>query len=435
MRKALSAPGLLSCIRGAFQQIPETCAGTPTYSLVNVLMSVMAMFGLKCGSMLRFDEERTKPAFQRNLLNLYGVPAAPCDTQIRARLDPIDPDYFRPVFKEVHHTLQQQGALRDFAFMDGYYLLAIDGTGTFSSKAIHCDCCGEKHKTGLETEYYHQVLSAKIVHPDQSIVLPLAVEPIVREDGATKNDCERNAAKRLLRKIKADYPQMKFVVLADGLGGNGPHVELLMELEYSLIIVVKQDDHKALFQFVQKQMIAGKTEEFEIKSSDGTVRGYRFFNGAPLNKSYPHILVNYLDYWCVTPDGKEQNWIWITTIPLDKETAPQVAKGGLARWKIENEGFNTLKNHGYNLEHNYGHGKQYLATVFIYLIMLSFLVDQVEELSCAMFKAAREQFKSRTSLWDKIRGLFFSCLIESWDVLWRVIIDNLPGRFAGFDTS
>ena len=36
-----------------------------------------------------------------------------------------------------------------------------------------------------------------------------------------------------------------------------------------------------------------------------------------------------------------------------------------ARWKIENETFNTLKNQGYHFEHNYGHGEQHLSVVFV----------------------------------------------------------------------
>jgi hypothetical protein len=161
----------------------------------------------------------------------------------------------------------------------------------------------------------------------------------------------------------------------------------------------------------------------------------RFINGVPLNETYPDILVNYLDFWEAGKDGEEKNWIWITCIPLNRETVVPIEKGGRNRWKIENEAFNTLKNQGYNLEHNYGHGKQYLSTVFAFLMILMFLIEQVQELSCAMFKAARQRFKSRTSLWEKIRGLFFNCLIDGWERVWRVIIMEVPAQFAGFDTS
>ncbi len=57
---------------------------------------------------------------------------------------------------------------------------------------------------------------------------------------------------------------------------------------------------------------------------------------------------------------------------------------GRCRWKVENETFNTLKNQGYNLEHHYGHGKQHLASVLGMLMILMFLVDQIQETSCSL---------------------------------------------------
>jgi hypothetical protein len=50
-----------------------------------------------------------------------------------------------------------------------------------------------------------------------------------------------------------------------------------------------------------------------------------------------------------------------------------------ARWKIENETFNTLKNQGYNFEHNYGHGYRNLASVLAVMMILAFLIDQIQQ--------------------------------------------------------
>jgi hypothetical protein len=56
------------------------------------------------------------------------------------------------------------------------------------------------------------------------------------------------------------------------------------------------------------------------------------------------------------------------------------------------------------------------------LMMLAFFVDQVQELSCNLFKKAREKFKSRTSLWEKIRSMFNELFINSWDDLLNGIV-------------
>ena len=110
-------------------------------------------------------------------------------------------------------------------------------------------------------------------------------------------------------------------------------------------------------------------------------------------------------------------------------------RGGRGRWKIENETFNTLKNQGYQLEHNYGHGQKHLATVFGLLMVLAFFVDQVQELCCSLFQAARQQFHSRTSLWDKLRGLFKEYFVVSWETVWLAIIYGHKGGVLQPDTS
>jgi hypothetical protein len=110
-------------------------------------------------------------------------------------------------------------------------------------------------------------------------------------------------------------------------------------------------------------------------------------------------------------------------------------RGGRARWKIENETFNTLKTQGYELEHNYGHGQQYLATVFATLTWLSFLVDQAQELGCRLFQAARAHFHSRTSLWERLRVLFTGFYIADWKTLWEAIAAGHAPTALAPDTS
>jgi len=68
--------------------------------------------------------------------------------------------------------------------------------------------------------YYHQMLGAALIHPDRREVIPLMPEPIVKHDGTEKNDCERNAAKRFIAKLRQDHPHLKFIVTEDGLSSN-----------------------------------------------------------------------------------------------------------------------------------------------------------------------------------------------------------------------
>ena len=129
-------------------------------------------------------------------------------------------------------NLQRGKALEPYVFHDGCYLVSMDGTGYFSSKKIHCKSCLQKKnsKTG-EITYHHQMLGAVVVHPGHKQVIPLAPEPIIKQDGDNKNDCERNAGKRLLQKIRNEHPNLKLIVVEDGLASNSPHILQLKSLD------------------------------------------------------------------------------------------------------------------------------------------------------------------------------------------------------------
>src|SRR5262249_44477123 len=92
---------------------------------------------------------------------------------------------------------------------------------------------------------------------------------------------------------------------------------------------------------------------------------------------------------------------------VSKRNVYHLMRGGRARWKIENETFNTLKNQGYNFEHNYGHGTQNLSVVFATLMRLAFLVDQTQQLCCALFQAVWAKLGSKRMLWERMRALLY----------------------------
>ena len=184
-RKYLSADALFHLVRSGFATIPEPRAEDGDISLTDTLMSAFAMFSLKAPSLLAFDKERT----EGNLHAIYGIQHAPCDTYMRERLDPVSPKELRPLCKGVFRQLQRGKALEPMVFLDGHYLLALDGTEYFSSQTIHCASCLQKvHRNGAIT-YFHQRLGAAIIHPDLRAVIPLMPEPIVKSDGMDKNDC------------------------------------------------------------------------------------------------------------------------------------------------------------------------------------------------------------------------------------------------------
>ena len=114
---------------------------------------------------------------------------------------------------------------------------------------------------------------------------------------------------------------------------------------------------------------------------------------------------------------------WITDIHLTENNIIDVVKGARCRWHIENETFNTLKNQGYNFEHNFGHGKQNLSAVMAYLMMIAFAIDQTQELTSKYFELALQKEQRKSYLWRRIKGLFLNFFIDSWEHLYRAIIE------------
>ena len=357
---------------------------------------------------------------------------------MREILDPLKPEDLRALFVDVCRQLQRGKALEPFAFYQGCYLLSLDGTGYFSSQAVHCDSCLEKvnKKTG-EVTYHHQMLGAVLVHPDHREVIPLAPEPIQKQDGATKNDCERNAAKRLLRHVRKEHPRLKLIVMEDGLASNAPHIRELMNHNMHYILGVKSGDHQFLFDHVDAAFQEDRLTTILWKEGDICCE-VAFMNGVPLNDSNQDLLVNFLDYTEYDLDGNRVKYFsWITDLRITQGNARWLVRGGRSRWKIENETFNTLKNQGYHFEHNYGHGDQNLSVVFAMLMMLAFLVDQVQQLCCPLFRAVWKKAGSKRALWEKIRSHYWHFTFQSMRHLHEVILYDLAKELPApaFDTS
>jgi hypothetical protein len=419
VRKFLCADALISAVYHLFRLIPDPrkLPSTAPISFTDVLMSGLAVFGLKFPSLLQYDQNRK--TLDDNLRKLYHINRPPSDTYLRERLDELDPIFVRPAFRKIFAELQRGKCLEEFEFLEGHYLLSMDGTGEFSSSKVCCQqCCKKEHKDGSIT-YYHQMLGACIVHPDRSNVIPLCPETIQNGDGSGKNDCERNATKRFIENFKREHPHLKVIILGDGIASNAPYIRLLEEHKMKYLLGAKPGDHQFLFDTVDA---SEETQYYEILDEKGFLHQFRYLNDIALNKSNSNVRVNFLEYMQTDPKGKEIVFSWVTNIRITATNVFALMKGGRARWKIENETFNTLKNLGYNLEHNYGHGQKYLSTILCLLMLLAFLIDQVQGMACSLFQAVKKRAGSFRVLWEDTRALFKFAELASWEYLYRFMM-------------
>jgi len=409
-RKDLNADTLFSSIRSSFESLEDHRSEKAQIHLADAYMSAFALFSLKDPSLLAFEARQP----DTNLKTIYKVNKVPCDTQMRKILDEQDPASIEPLFSDVFRQLQRGKCLEKMVYMDDYYLFSIDGTGYFSSNKINCKSCCTKtsSKTG-EVTYYHQMLSGAIVHPDFKEVIPFAPEPIIKQDGEAKNDIERNASKRFLEKLRKTHPHLRLIVVEDSLHSNAPHIRELEKHNLRYIIGAKKGDHAFLFNYIESAVKDKLTTEIKLEK-DGVTRQFRFKNNVPLNESNKDQLVNFVEYWETTPK-KALHFSWVTNIKVTKENVFDIMRGGRARWRIENETFNTLKNQGYHFEHNFGHGYKNLSVVFAMLMMLAFLVDQVQQIASRLFNEVWKKLGTKRRMWEDIRSLFIGYIFNSME--------------------
>jgi hypothetical protein len=433
-KKQLSAKGLLQKVRSIFAKIPEPPKDNrglkSKIPLADCLMSGLALFGLKFPSLLQFEESSNDAAVKHNLNTLYHVEKAPCDTYLRERLDLVDPQLLRPAFTGLFSLIQRGKVIEDYKFLNDYVLVPCDGTQLFSSEQVHCKNCCEKHHRDGRVTYHHNMLAGILVHPDQKEVFPFCPEPIFKADGSTKNDCEQNATRRFLEHFSREHPRLKVIFTMDALSSKAPYIRPISAMGAHFIIGITPEGNPSLFQWLK----GIKLETLKVATKKEVLE-FQFYNQIPLNDSNHDLQVNFIDCTVKNLKGKiTGHFSWITDISVTKENVHQLSRAGRARWKIENETFNTLKNQGYNFEHNYGHGNQHLSHVFGMLMFLAFFIDQVQQRCCGLFQAAVKKAGSRGRFWRRQQSIFTELFIASWEDLFRWMVDRKQGKVT-LDTS
>jgi len=207
------------------------------------------------------------------------------------------------------------------------------------------------------------------------------------------------------------------MIVEDALAANAPHIKLIENLSMKYIIGVKPKDHEYLFDWVKHS----DKSKFEYTDKKGFHHKFVFINNVPLNYANDDLKVNFLEYWETDLKGRKKHFTWITNVKISINNVSRLMKGGRARWRIENETFNTLKNQGYNFEHNFGHGKENLCSVMGLIMMLAFLVDQTQLLCCRLFQHAKTTKRTFYSLWNTMRALFTFFNIRSWEIFFSCI--------------
>jgi hypothetical protein len=427
-KKHLGFKALRKTISQRLRQIQDPRTGRVDYTLHDCFMSGFAMMFFQDPSLLQFQQRLQKRFNRNNLKNFFHITDIPKDSQLRKVLDDADNGHVYELFADLVRCLQRGKHLELFRFRDDRYLLSVDGSAYFSSDTIHCPGCLTKTSAKGYVRYEHQILQAVIVCPGIREVIPLAPEPIANSDGVQKQDCEINAAKRLIGKVRRTHPKLKLTVTGDSLYSKQPFIDHLKAAGMSFILVAKPDDHKILFQEFADQKKLHAASTYSFTDPKGRRHLYEWLPQTPLNGTKDADAVNFLQYSLFVGAKRTYHNSWVTDIEITTDNVIDLVKAGRTRWKVENECFNTLKNQGYHIEHNFGHGQNNLSMTFFLLNLLAFFVHQILQLTDRLYQQCRSGFTSRIEFWNQLRCTIRIMIFADFEHLLAFIIDPPESR-------
>ncbi|MCL5996569.1 MAG: ISNCY family transposase [Chloroflexi bacterium] len=352
---------LLGILNRTLTRLPDQRTGQNSqYSLQDAALSAFAVFFTQSPSFLAYQREMQARQGRNNAAGLFGVERIPSDAQIRNLLDPLSAGEWRAPFWDLLAHLVHRGVLAEHDYaLSGLgaprWLCALDGTQYFHSTEIHCPNCSVSLRDGV-AHYAHSVLIPALVRPGRAEVLVLEPEFILPQDGAEKQDCERNAARRWIERNAEALAGHHTTILADDLHCTQPFCDLLVSQHLDFILTCKPDSHPTLYAEVERlRHVPGGMTQLEERAWTGRVHErwvYRYVHQVPLC-AQPHALAV---TWCeLTRTVEETGAVlyhnaFATNLSVTDRTIRPLVAAGRARWKIENEHHNVLKHQGYHLK-------------------------------------------------------------------------------------
>ena len=287
-----------------------------------------------------------------------GLMEMPHADTLNYYLERLSPACLADVRKRMVKSLIRKKSFYRSKLLGKYWRIIIDGTGLFYFREKHCENClvttitrEEEGKEVKQKRYYHKVLEAKLVLAP-GIIISLDTEFIENEnEDVSKNDCELNAAKRLLERLSRDYPRLPICLQGDALYAVEPIMKFCREHGWKYILAQKATRQKVLAESYEWIARGGGAERVEGIGKEKGMGEYVNHVEETAGKKEEANMYRYR--YETDESGKKEihEFQWITNLEVTKKNLEEMIEAGRGRWKIENEGFNNQKNGIYEIEH------------------------------------------------------------------------------------
>lgn len=423
----MALESLIAGMKALCATLPDRRRGENTvYSMADIGMAAFSTFFMQSPSFLAHQTALERGRGTSNCQTLFAMDKVPTDNHIRSMLDPVPPEMLLPAFDATFAALEKGGGLATFQRLDGHILIAMDGSEYFCSQKIDCPNCSSRARANGKTEHFHAMVAAALVAPGHDRALPLEPEFIAPQDGAEKQDCEARATHRWLETHGPKYAHLKPIYLGDDLSSRQATCEAVQATGANFLFTAKPSSHKTLYSWLDGAEVPAMEKKVKQGARFVTHR-YRWLEDVPLRDGRDAMMVNWLEIEIVDPAGKiTYRNSFVTDLPVNADNVAELAACGRARWKIENESFNTLKTKGYNLEHNFGHGKQHLAAMLATMNLLAFAMHTVADLVDEAWALARKAVGARKRFFEDLRAITTYLVFPTWAALVQTLRTGQP---------
>lgn len=364
----------------------DDCRARSDYELAELIMAGIVLFVFKQGSRNAFNNQRQEHRFRCHYRKLFKLRLPHLDT-VDAVLRRLPDQALEQLKQRLIQALLEKKVLHKFRLFNRWFVVAIDGTGVMSFTHQHCDHCLHKRSKNGNVSYFHNVLEAKLITAN-GFSISIATEWIENPEGEyDKQDCELKAFKRLAAKLKQYYPRLPICITADGLYPNQGFFEWCRRNDWRYIVTFKEGNLPSVWEEVhalQAMTPNSPRTHRQLEGQREITEQLSWLNGIDYH-THPLNWIECLETTTDTQTGESSctRFVQLTDLPIDATTARTISRTGRLRWKIENEGFNTQKNHGYGLQHKFSRVSWQAAKNYYQCLQIGHLINQLMVLSTA----------------------------------------------------
>ena len=342
-------------------------------------ITVIRLIALCCGiqNMSRITKQFNRDEFIENINKILGteLKKVPCDNTISDVINTLNIPELESLQAKMIRKLIESKTLDKFRLFNGSFYIVLDGTGMFSRRKEGNGCVYKVYNKDTEdeyTEYHYYVLEAKLVCGDY--VFSFATEFVENENMSSeqdKQDCELKAAHRLLDKIRKAFPKLPITIGGDALFANKPFMDACKSKSMDYIIRYKETVMKTLYE--------------EFKNIPKTIKGdYEYVNniGYGSGTKATEGTTNLIRFVCHDKDSEQTEeyetvdktaiskgteFMFITSLKINKDNYQEIVVFGRRRWKIENQGFKAQKSKILNIGHAYTYDSNGIKANYLFI--------------------------------------------------------------------